>query len=160
MSVPLGVNIGICSGAMYSGNIKVADHKEFTVLGKTVNLAARYQKLNKHYGTNILIDETVFAYIKKSIVVRKLDRVEIKGCNEPVELFEVLFFKKDKNKTNDRKRIYYERGFINYLRDEWDKAIQYFQKVSIDNEYGKMLKKCRGINIFLNLPGNNESNKK
>ena len=100
LHIPLSASMGICTGDMYSCYIDVAGQKEHTVLGKTVNLASRYQKLNKYYGTNILIDESVFSYIKKNIATRKLDRVIIKGCSGKIELFEVLSLRKKQKKKH------------------------------------------------------------
>jgi len=89
---------------MYSCYIDVAGQKEHTVLGKTVSLASRYQELNKHYGTNILIDESVFPYINKHTATRKLDKINIKGCNDSIDLFEVLSHEKHIDKKNANKR--------------------------------------------------------
>ena len=142
--IPLGVNIGICSGKMYSCHIRAGGYKEFTVLGKTVNLASRYQRLNKHYGTNILIDDTVFAYIKQHIATRKLDKVDIDGCSESIRLYEVLFFDRKLDWKSKRREYFNERGLIAYLRNEWNIAIEYFRRGSKDNmnESGPSLAKA------------------
>lgn len=141
--VPIAASIGISSGDMYACHINVEGHKEFTVLGKTVNLASRYQKLNKLYGTNILIDEAVFAYIKGQIATRRLDKVDINGCSQPVNLYEVLVLENRRNKESVWIRQQYEKGLVSYLREEWDKAMERFQRVSEDNAYYKMLKRCK-----------------
>lgn len=146
--VPLSASVGISTGSMYACNIHVGDRREFTVLGRTVNMASRYQKLNKHYNTNILIDETVFAYIKKDIATRKLDKVNIEGCSEPVGLFEVLYLQTGSEKYMNKSKLYFKKGLINYIRREWDEAIENFSHVSEDRVCYRMIRFCKERKAF------------
>jgi class 3 adenylate cyclase len=158
LCIPIKTSIGICSGNMYACHINVEGHKEFTVLGRTVNLASRYQKLNKHYGTNILIDETVFAYIKGQIATRKMDNVCIDGCSTPVNLYEVIIVDNVRNKEKAWRKRQYEKGLVYYLREEWDKAMEKFQRVSEDNVYYKMLKRCKGARTAQHISDDESEN--
>ncbi len=147
--VPLSARIGLCSGDLYSCYIKVADRKEFTILGKTVNLASRYQKLNKYYDTKILIDESVFAYIKKDIATRKLDSVNIDGCSETIRIHEVLFSHTMKDNNSIRKKADYKKGLVNYLQGNWDVAIAWFSRVEEDRASYCMIKRCEERKAFV-----------
>ncbi len=141
--IPVAARIGICSGDLYACYIHIAGKKEFTVLGKTVNLASRYQKINKYYGTKILIDELVFAYIKNEIVTRKLDKVEIEGCVERVQVYEVLFSRLTRDTEEALKRAHYEKGLTYYLQGNWDDAIECFSRVAEDKASYLMIKRCK-----------------
>ncbi len=141
--IPLAARIGICSGDLYACDIRVAGKKEFTVLGKTVNLASRYQKINKYYGTKILIDESVFAYIKNDIVTRKLDRVEIEGCIERIQVYEVLFTRQTDDAEETLKKAHYEKGLTHYLQGNWDEAIKCFSRVAENKASYLMIKRCK-----------------
>lgn len=141
--VPLSARIGVCSGALYACDIHFAGKREFTVLGKTVNLASRYQKINKYYGTKILIDESVFAYIKSDIVTRKLDRVEIEGCAERVQVYEVLFTRLTSDAEETLKKAHYEKGLTHYLQGNWDEAIECFSRVAENKASYLMIKRCK-----------------
>ncbi len=60
------------------------------VLGDGVNLAARLDKLNKEYGTEILISEATRVALPDTYTVRLADIVCVKGMNEPLKLFELV----------------------------------------------------------------------
>ena len=141
--VPLSARIGICSGELYACHIRIAGQKEFTVLGRTVNLAARYQKINKHYDTKILRDESVFAYIKEDIVTRKLDKVKIDGCDDRIQLYEVIYNRNSDIMFDSRLRIHYEKGLSYYLQGNWDQAIECFSKIAEDKAGYLLLKRSK-----------------
>ena len=56
----------------------------YTVLGATVNLAARLEALNKDYGTEILVSEAVVERASGGFDFRFVDTVRPKGFEEPV----------------------------------------------------------------------------
>src|SRR4029453_15237586 len=55
MGVSLGTRIGISTGHVIGGSVGAGRRLTFTLLGDTVNLAARLEQLNKDYGTLILV---------------------------------------------------------------------------------------------------------
>ena len=50
--------IGISTGHVIGGSVGAGQRLSFTLLGDTVNLAARLEELNKHYGTRILVSQS------------------------------------------------------------------------------------------------------
>ncbi len=148
--IPLKARIGVCSGEMYACYLNVQDRKEYLILGKSVNLASRYQNINKHYNTKILVDETVFTYIKHVIITRKLDVVKIDGCCEGKQLYEVLH---DRREDDEKQRIktHYEKGIICYLQENYDDAIHWFSEVAEDTASYLMIERCREKKILKDL---------
>jgi len=55
-----------------------------------VNLSARLEGANKEYGTAIMISETTAQALGDGFVLRRLDRLVVKGKTEPVTVFEVV----------------------------------------------------------------------
>ncbi|MFA6617942.1 MAG: adenylate/guanylate cyclase domain-containing protein [Candidatus Neomarinimicrobiota bacterium] len=157
--IPLKARIGVCCGDMYACFLNVQGHKEYLVLGKSVNLASRYQNINKHYNTKILVDESVFSYIKEYIITRKLDNVKIEGCGDNKQLYEILY---DRREEEHRHRIkaHYEKGLVNYLQGNLDDAIHWFSMVSEDKASYLMMERCQEMKILQDVKAKEAKKKK
>jgi class 3 adenylate cyclase/FixJ family two-component response regulator len=84
------VSIGIKSGEMISGNIGSASLKrlDYTVIGDTVNTAARLQDAAKE--NQIVISEKCYQQVKESFRCEKLGDISLKNKAKPVTIYSVL----------------------------------------------------------------------
>ena len=80
---------GLHTGEAVVGTIGSADRMAYTVLGATVNLAARLEPLNKDYGTNILVSAAVAERVSDRFVFRMVDTVRPRGFQEPIRILEL-----------------------------------------------------------------------
>jgi adenylate cyclase len=57
---PLRLKIGVHTGPVIAGLIGAADRHEFTVVGDTVNVAARLEALCREYGCDVLVSDATW----------------------------------------------------------------------------------------------------
>lgn len=84
------VGVGINTGEIISGNIGSEKRMDYTVIGDTVNIAARLESLNKQYGTQILISEPTRDHIGDAFTLIEVDRVMLMGKTRPTRIYEVV----------------------------------------------------------------------
>jgi len=80
---------GLHTGDTVVGNIGSPDRMDYTALGVSVNLAARLEGLNKRYGTQILVSDSVVAASKDAFLFRPVDVAVVKGLSQRVDVFEL-----------------------------------------------------------------------
>jgi adenylate cyclase len=89
----LRTRIGLSTGEAVVGNMGSATRFNYTMIGDTVNLAARLESGAKAYGVGILVAEvTREACIKKldTLVFRPIDRLVVKGRTQPVTVYQLI----------------------------------------------------------------------
>lgn len=85
----LDLGIGIVRGPVILGNIGSESRMQYTVVGDTVNRAARVEGLCKGLKKRLLVDSDVYHSLPEAIRGRftPLGPQELKGISEPIEIF-------------------------------------------------------------------------
>jgi class 3 adenylate cyclase len=89
MAASFATRIGISTGHVIGGSVGAGRRLTFTLLGDTVNLAARLEQLNKDYGTRILVSNSTREACGDQFVFRDLGSVAVRGRSDAAIVFSV-----------------------------------------------------------------------
>ena len=147
----LVMRVGINTGEMVVGNMGSKTRMNYGMNGDSVNLAARLEGANKQYGTCTIISEFTYQEAKDYIEVRELDTLRVVGRSTPITIYELLGKKGGNNYPVILSE--YMEGLKNYKAQNWQAAIESFQKVlNIDPNDGPAKTYEERCKIFMESP--------
>jgi adenylate cyclase len=128
--VNIKIGIGVNSDSVISGNIGCTKRMEFTSIGDGVNLGSRLEGTTKLYGTDIIVSENTYQSCSDRIWTRELDRIQVKGKNKPISIYEVFGFRSDPlSSLNSHMIELYQKARDFYHQMKFGKAIGLFGEV-------------------------------
>lgn len=92
----------------------------YTVMGDTVNLAARLEAANKLYGSRSLTAQATVAKTDGTIAFREVDRLTVVGQTQAI--FELLGRKAELTPAQDLLCARYADGLSAYRQQQWEHA--------------------------------------
>ncbi len=98
---PLRMGVGVHVGDCVAGAVGPPTRQQYTVVGDTVNLAARLQVLTKKFGVDVLITDEVRKACADWAYVRDLGETSVDGREGHVHVYQLVSTKLDRRESND-----------------------------------------------------------
>jgi class 3 adenylate cyclase len=86
---PLRIGIGVHTGPLTAGTIGAMERSEYTVVGETVNLAARVETACRQFDQILLVTEATAKLLGDGFWTRPVGSAQLKGFADPVLLYNV-----------------------------------------------------------------------
>ena len=85
------MRIGVHSGSVIAGNVGSVDMIQYSTIGDTVNVAARLEKANKEFGTDILFGDEVYTSLTKKLhsQTKLSGEITLKGRAKPTKVYSI-----------------------------------------------------------------------
>lgn len=132
--------IGVNTGEIVVGNMGSAMRMNYTMMGDSVNLAARLEEGAKQFGifnavshftleTEVEVDGKI-SKVMDFVDARLIDNIQVVGKNEPVRIYELVAMKGDL--TDKEKKLFelFNQARDEYVATNWDKAIELYKEAN------------------------------
>jgi adenylate cyclase len=84
----LGFGIGIASGYATLGQVGFEHRREYTAIGRVINLASRL--CDEAKAGQIVISQRAFSAVEQSVGASHIGQLNLKGFNRPIDAYEVV----------------------------------------------------------------------
>jgi adenylate cyclase len=131
------IRVGLAVGKVLVGNVGSSERFGYTVIGDTVNVAARLEGVNKAYGTRIIASDDLRDDAGEGFEWRRLDRVAVAGRAGGLLISELLGLEGEVDTERLTLRDKYEVSLDAYFAGEFQAATDGFMALLAANPADK-----------------------
>lgn len=124
----LNVRMGINTGLVTAGNMGSEHRFQYTVMGDTVNQAARFESANKCYGSYIIIGEKTYEAVHSLFETRLLDQIVVWGRSHPLRIYELLARRGELSAEKRKTVALYEEALVLHWHRHFEEALHKLDK--------------------------------
>jgi adenylate cyclase len=148
----LYTRIGVHLGEAIVGNLGSSERLNYTAIGDPINIASRLEGINKIYGTQIIVSDSVYRQIKDQFILRRIDYVTLKGKATAHFIYELVAEKRDEIAYDyENYTAFFTKGFDAYQQQKWAEAIQFFTEClkiyNIDTLAPVFIQRCNEFSV-------------
>jgi adenylate cyclase len=123
--MPVRIGIGLNTGPCVVGNMGSDFRFNYSVLGDTVNVAARLEARTKDYRIPMVIGSRTAERAKDRFATMEIDLIQVKGKTQPEAVYTVLGpAAVDQDPRCQELRTLNARLLAEYRKQKWDEAIE------------------------------------
>nr|WP_321258626.1 adenylate/guanylate cyclase domain-containing protein [uncultured Pseudodesulfovibrio sp.] len=138
------MRIGLNTGPAVVGNLGSHNRFDYTMLGDSVNLAARLESINKQFNTYTMISQATLEQLDGEIPIRELSSLRVVGKKEAVTVYEPLTPQEYSSKQE--LLATFSLGLKQFYSGNFDTAAMHFETIATeDPPAARYLTQCREL---------------
>ena len=120
--------VGVNTGLVVAGNLGSSNRLNYSVIGDTVNLAARLESLTRLYNVSNIVGEAS-VLVAPDFVYRELDKVRVAGKTASVTIYELIAKRGVLTAEKEQELSAYAIALDAYRSGQWQRAEDLFSQL-------------------------------
>ena len=125
----VNLHIGLATGPVVLANMGPEWSRTYTVMGDTVNTAARLKGAAQQYGVHIILLEATQQQVQETMTTRELGLLQVLGKEETLRVYELLGRHTEISTEQMGLNTLFAQGLEAFRHQHWDQAQNHFETI-------------------------------